>query len=114
MTAAQSREAHRSHLIGCASRIHHRLDEMVAQRRAQAASPSGRALVKLDKPALVQAEMDRLGIKLHCGSGVTGGRDRGSFAAGAAHGGKATFGRPVAGGGRIAGLITRGKQDNRP
>jgi Protein of unknown function (DUF2786) len=108
MTAAQSREAHRSHLVGCASRIHQRLDEMVVQRRAGTAAPGSRALVALDKPALVQAEMDRQGIKLCAGSFLTGGRDRGSFAAGAAHGTKATFGRPVAGG-RIAGLITRGR-----
>jgi Protein of unknown function (DUF2786) len=106
MTAAQSQEAHRSHLLGCASRIHQRLDEMVEQRKARAATPGSRALVALDKPALIQAEMERLDIKLRCGSSLTGGRDRGSFAAGAAHGAKATFGRPVAGG-RIAGLIER-------
>jgi len=68
MTAAQSREAHRSHLVGCACRTRQRLDELVARRKAKAATPgSSRALAKLDKPTLVQAEMDRLDIKLSTG-----------------------------------------------
>jgi hypothetical protein len=107
LTSAQSREVHRSYLVGCADRISQRLREMAAQRKAQAATPgSHRALVVIDKPGLIQAEMDRLGIKLRSGSSLTGGRDHSSFAAGAAHGAKATFGRPVTGG-PVAGLITR-------
>jgi hypothetical protein len=105
MTGAESREAHRSYLVGCADRISLRLGEMAQQRKARPPSPgSYGALIKLDKPALIDAEMDRLGIHLRMGSCLTSGRDRGSFEAGSAHGAKATFGRPVAGG-RIAGLI---------
>jgi hypothetical protein len=107
LTSAQSREARRSYFVGCAYRVSQRLREMAAQRKAQAARPGSHgALVVLDKRHLVQAEMDRLGIKLRSGSSLTGGRDHGAFAAGAAHGAKATFGRPVAGG-HVAGLITR-------
>jgi Protein of unknown function (DUF2786) len=108
LTAVESREANRSYLVGCASRIAHRLHELAAQRKAQAATPgSSRALVCLDKPALIAAEMERLDIKVCGGSGLTGAGNQGSFAAGAAHGAKATFGRPVSGGGGIAGMIGR-------
>jgi hypothetical protein len=107
MTAAESREAHRSYLVGCANRVSMRLREMAQQRRAQAARPgSFGALIKLDKPALVDAEMDRIGIHLRRGSSLTGAVNRGSFEAGSQHGAKASFGRPVAGG-RVAGLIER-------
>jgi hypothetical protein len=107
MTAAESREAYRSYLLGCANRISLRLREMARQRKAQMPSAgSYGALIQLDKPALIDAEMDRLGIHLRKGSGLTGGGDRGSFEAGQKHGAKASFGRPVAGG-HIAGLIER-------
>jgi len=80
---------------------------MAQQRKAQAAKPgSYGALITLDQPSLIKAEMDRLDIRLSAGSCLTGAGDRGSFEAGSAHGAKATFGRPVAGG-RIAGLIGR-------
>jgi len=105
LTAAESRGCHRSYLLGCANRISVRLRELTQQRRAQAAKPgSYGALIKLDKPALIDAEMKRLNIRLACGASLTGASDRGSFAAGSAHGAKASFGRPV-GGGRVSGLI---------
>jgi hypothetical protein len=105
MTAAESRECYRSYLLGCANRISVRLTELAQQRKARVARPgSYGALITLDKPALIKAEMDRLNIHLRSGSSLTGASDRGSFAAGSAHGAKASFGRPV-GGGRIAGLI---------
>jgi hypothetical protein len=79
---------------------------MAAERKAGAGNKRSnyRALVTLDKPALISAEMERCGIRLQAGSALTGASDRSSFAAGSAHGAKANFGRPV-GGGRIAGLI---------
>ena len=107
MDATESREARRSHLLGCATRVTLRLKEMAQERRAQAAQPgSYGALVKLDKPELIRAEMERLNIRLHASSCLTGAGHSESFAAGSAHGAKASFGRPVAGG-RIAGLIDR-------
>jgi hypothetical protein len=107
MTAATSRDANRSYLLGCAERINSRLCEMAAERKAKAVKPrSSRALVTLDKKALISAEMERCGIRLQAGSALTGASDGSSFAAGSAHGAKATLGRPV-GGGRIAGLIER-------
>jgi hypothetical protein len=108
-TPADSREAHRSFLIGCANRVSVRIREMAAERKARATKPgSYGALVTLDKPTLVSAEMERLDIRLHSGSSLTGARAGSSFAAGDRHGTQATFGRPV-GGGRIAGLIGRDK-----
>src|ERR1019366_45300 len=105
MTAAQSRGAHRSYLLGCANRISIRLRLMAQQRGSQKARPgSYGALITLDKPALIKAEMERLEIRLRSGSSLTGASDRGSFAAGGEHGAKASFGRPVSGG-RISGLI---------
>lgn len=105
MTSAQSRQAHFSYVDGCADRISDRLSEMARRRRSQTAKPgSYGALITLDKPALIQAEMERCGIRFRTGTALTGGSDGGSFSAGSAHGAKASFGRPV-GGGRIAGLI---------
>ncbi len=105
MTAAQSREARRSYLLGCANRISVRLRELAQQRKTHTAKPgSYGALITLDKPALIKAEMERLDIRLRSGSHLTGAADGGSFAAGSAHGAKASFGRPV-GGGHISGLI---------
>jgi hypothetical protein len=106
LTSAQSRQVHISYLVGCASRTRARLEELAKQRKTQDAKPgSYGALITLDKPALIDAEMERCGIHLHCGgSSLSGGSDSGSFAAGSAHGANASFGRPV-GGGRIAGLI---------
>ncbi len=84
--AAQIKELHRSYLFGCAN-------------------PYG-AIIKLDKPKLVLDEMERRGIRLGEGSSPIDPQDAEAFAAGSAHGAKASFGRPVAGG-RIAGLIGR-------
>jgi hypothetical protein len=106
MSATETRECRRSHLVGCANRISLRLKGLAAQRSMQNAKPgSYGTLVKLDKPALIKAEMERLDIRLSWGSALSGGSDRDSFAAGSAHGSRASFGRPVGGGGRIAGLI---------
>ena len=108
MTSAESREAYRSYLLGCANRISVRLREMAQQRKTQTAKPgSYGALITLDKLALIDAEMRRLDIRLQSGSPLTRASDSGSFAAGSAHGEKASFGRPV-GGGRISGLIGKG------
>jgi hypothetical protein len=105
MTAAQSREAYRSYLVGCATRISVRLRELAQQRQKQGARPgSYGALITLDKDKLIGAEMERVGIRLQSGSSLTGAANGGSFAAGTAHGGKASFGRPIAGG-HIAGMI---------
>jgi hypothetical protein len=105
MTATETRECHRSYLLGCANRISIRLREMAQQRRSQTAKPgSYGALITLDKPTLINAEMECLHIRLASGSCLTGASDRSSFGAGSAHGAKASFGRPV-GGGRIVGLI---------
>ena len=95
MTAAQSREAHRSYLVGCANRISARLRELAQERGSTAKPGSYGALITLDKLALIKAEMERLNIKLSCGSGLTGASDDGSFVAGSAHGAKASFGRPI-------------------
>jgi hypothetical protein len=107
LTAAESREVHRSYLLGCADRIETRLLEMAKQRKAQATKPgTPRALVALDKPAVISAEMERWGIHLCAGSGLRDAANHDSFRAGSAHGAKANFGRPVRGG-RVAGLIER-------
>jgi hypothetical protein len=103
----ESRETRRSYLIGCANRINSRLREMARERRQRSAKPgSYGALVNIDKPVMLREEMERLGIRLRSGSGLTGASDRGAFTAGSAHGSKATFGRPIAGG-RVAGQIER-------
>jgi hypothetical protein len=106
LTSVETKEVHRSYLLGCADRISFRLRQMAQQRRTQAVKPgSYGALITIDKPDLIDAERKRLGIRIHAGSALTGGRDHGSFEAGNAHGEKASFGRPV--GGRLAGLIER-------
>jgi hypothetical protein len=105
MTPAQSRGAYLSYQSGCADRISMRLIKLANERLARTARPgSYGALITLDKPTLIKAEMDRLNIRLASRGGLTGGSDGGSFAAGSSHGAKASFGRPV-GGGRIAGMI---------
>jgi hypothetical protein len=107
MSSAQSRETHRSFVLGCADRISKRLCHLAQQRNTQTAKPgSYGALITLDKEALIKAEMERLDIRLSCGPSLTGAGDGGSFEAGSAHGAKASFGRPV-GGGRVSGLLTK-------
>jgi len=107
LQSSESKEVRRSYLLGCADRISARLNEMARERRTRVAKPgSYGALIKLDKPQLIRAEMERLGIRVHRGSGTTGAGHSEAFAAGSAHGAKATFGRPVAGG-RVAGQIER-------
>ncbi len=106
LESQESREMRRSYLIGCAKRIRERLREMWQERRSPKYRESHGALVNLDKPALVQAEMERLGIKLRRGSGLVGAGSSRAAAAGSARGDKATFGRPVAGG-HVSGFIGR-------
>jgi hypothetical protein len=105
-----SKGLRRSYLLGCATRISERLKELIAERAKQAAKPSGStALVKIDKAALIKAEMKRLDIHLCAGSYSASVAESGSFAAGSERGSKASFGRPIGGRGGVAGLIGRSK-----
>lgn len=106
MTAAQVSNAYRSYLIGVADRITMRLLDLARQRQTGAGSGSNRALISLDKPALVKAEMERLGIRLHGARSSVRVSDLDLFSAGSAHGAKASFGRPVEG---AAGILRIGK-----
>jgi hypothetical protein len=62
LSSAETRNVRQSYLLGCASRVRSRLLEMALKRKAQTPKPgSYGALVKLDKPALIAAEMQRWG-----------------------------------------------------
>ena len=105
-------------LMGAAGRIHDRLDKLTAERKAAqeaaardaAAGPlfsGGRALV-LVKSAIVERDFKALGVRLSgrsAGVNFSGGS---GYAAGKAAGDRATFGRPVNGGGGAVRHIGQG------
>jgi hypothetical protein len=89
------REAIRSFVVGCTSRISHRLNDLCKQSEIVATS-NARALVVI-KGQAVQAKLDELGIKLCSSYGSCGSVDSSSYQAGRAAGDRASFGRPVSG-----------------
>jgi hypothetical protein len=90
-------------VIGAGASISKRLMEQVLAREAQAAG-GGRALVPIDKAALIQNELDARGIKFQRSSSVaTSNGD--AYKAGSDHGAGVGLSRPIANGGRIAGLL---------
>lgn len=88
----------------CASRISLRLVELVRARRA--AQTTGRALVPVDKQVMIRDWLSQQGIKLARGRS-TSFRHGNASDAGAAHGDKANFGRPVGSSGGAVALIGR-------
>jgi hypothetical protein len=90
-------------VVGAATGISQRLLKQVHTREAQVAG-GGRALVPIDKGTLVQNELDARGIKIQRGGGVRTS-NAAAFDAGADHGARVGFGRPIANSGRVAGLI---------
>lgn len=92
-------EAEKAFVMGAIKRISQRLDELTAARGHVAAPGSGTSLVVV-KGALVERAFRALDMKLRSGgSSYTQSRDGGSYAAGQAAGDRASFGRPVNGGG---------------
>lgn len=94
MTAVEAREAQRSFLIGCASRISQALlaslkarEEREAQEIAKLPSERCALVVSTQsKRALVDADRIERGDKASPGSALTGASDRNSFRAGSVHG----------------------------
>jgi hypothetical protein len=90
-------------VIGAGASISKRLMEQVLAREAQAAG-GGRALVPIDKSTLIQNELDARGIEFQRSSSI-GTSNGDAYNAGADHGAGMGFSRPIANGGRIAGLL---------
>ena len=86
-----------SFAMGCTARISGRLNALCDQS-AKVAGNNSRALV-VTKAGLVADTMAKHGIKLGKGRSSRRQVDRGAFAAGAAAGEHASFGRPVSGNG---------------
>src|ERR1700720_3391553 len=84
-----------SFTMGCTARISGRLNALVEQS-AKVAVGNSRALV-VTKAGLISATMEKHGIKLGKARSSRRQVDRGAFAAGAAAGERASFGRPVSG-----------------
>jgi hypothetical protein len=103
-TSASSRAVRHGFILGCARSVSDRLLQTAREREAHTQGGDGNALVKLDKAAIIQVELDARGMKFttSCHASTSDAR---SYGAGAAHGKGASFGRPVKDG-RIVGLIT--------
>jgi hypothetical protein len=86
-----------SFAMGCTARISARLNALVEQS-AKVAGTNSRALV-VTKAGLIADTMAKHGIKLGKARSSRRQVDRGAFAAGAAAGDRASFGRPVSGNG---------------
>lgn len=95
-------ETEKAFMMGCISRINERLAALSVERRKATITVSdGRSLI-VAKKGLVEAEMSRLGIKLGRTSGSsTNARSGSAMSAGRSAGDRATFGRPVNGGGGV-------------
>jgi Protein of unknown function (DUF2786) len=86
-----------SFAMGCTARISARLNALVEQS-AKVMAGNSRALV-VTKAGLIVDTMERHGIKLGRARSSRRQVDRGAYAAGAAAGERASFGRPVSGNG---------------
>jgi hypothetical protein len=86
-----------SFALGCTARISARLNALVEQS-AKAMATNSRALV-VTKAGLIADAMEKHGIKLGRGRSSRRQVDRAAYAAGAAAGERASFGRPVSGNG---------------
>jgi hypothetical protein len=91
----------------CGARITHRLRDLTIERNRRHKTSDGRALVVINKRGLVSDYLVKHGLQIRKGRSISRHRSHGSEA-GAAHGDKATFGRPVGGPGGVAGLIGKG------
>jgi Protein of unknown function (DUF2786) len=89
------REAIRSFVAGCTTRINQRLDDLCKQSES-VATTNAKALVVI-KGQAVKAKMEELDIHLRSCSVSCGAGDDSSYQAGKAAGDRASFGRPVSG-----------------
>jgi hypothetical protein len=97
-------EAEKAFVLGAIDRINQRLAELARDRRATMAKGNGKSLVVV-KGALVTSAFEKLNLKLSKGGKLAAAaRDAGAYGAGRAAGDKASFGRPVNGGGKVAQL----------
>lgn len=95
-------EAEKAFVLGAIDRINQRLAELTRNRRATMAKGDGKSLVVV-KGALVASEFQKLDLTLGKGGRLgAAAKDRGAYGAGRAAGDKASFGRPVNGGGKVA------------
>jgi Protein of unknown function (DUF2786) len=95
-------EAEKAFVLGAIDRINQRLAELTRDRRATMAKGNGKSLVVV-KGALVASEFEKLGLTLGKGGKLAAAaKDRGAYGAGRAAGDRASFGRPVNGGGKVA------------
>jgi hypothetical protein len=102
ISAGEARSARHAWVLGCAQSVSKRLMATVREREVRA-SGNGPELVPIDKPALLQAELDARGLKFSKAHAVTMS-DGASYGAGAEHGDGASIGRPIKDG-RVAGLL---------
>ena len=101
----ERREIVRGFVIGACERISDRMTSLCEQSRTEQTS-NGRELVVV-KNAAIDACLKENGIHLHSCSGGSGGFNPAAREAGYKAGGRATFGRPVAG---SAGVLRLGKK----
>jgi hypothetical protein len=100
MEARPRWEAEKAFVLGAIDRINVRLVQLAAER-TKAMKGDGKGLV-VHKTAMVATAFDALSFQL-CKGGKFGAeaKDGGSYAAGRAAGDRASFGKPVNGGGKI-------------
>ena len=103
MDARPRLEAEKAFVLGACVRISERLMTLTAERKkSRQGSGDGRSLVVV-KDAIVTREFAKLGMKLRSGGrSKTRAVDGGAFNAGRAAGDRASFGKPVNGGGKVA------------
>ena len=97
-------EAEKAFVLGACTRISERLMVLAAERqKSRQGSGDGRSLVVVKDAIVVNREFEKLDIKLGGGGrSKTRAVDGGAFNAGRAAGDKASFGKPVNGGGKVA------------
>lgn len=95
----------RSFVEGCCHRINDRLRELAERSKASRTSANGRELV-IVKAAAVKAFLKDHNIRLRCSGGSQSSNvNEAARAAGAAAGGRASFGRPVSGSAGVLRLV---------
>ena len=103
MDARPRWEAEKAFVLGACVRISERLMQLATERqKSRDGTGDGRSLVVI-KNVIVTREFAKLNMKLRSGGrSKTRAVDGGAFNAGRAAGDKASFGRPVHGGGKVA------------
>lgn len=91
-------EAEKAFILGAIHRITERLKALTAERHREMAAGTGKSLVVV-KSAIVNKAFSALGMKLRSSSSKTTFHGGSAYQAGQAAGDRASFGRPVNGGG---------------